>query len=57
MGCEIECETRVVKVLEKAGKDFGAPVRLAGFVRFAVGEGIEKVTTDFAAEVRATAGV
>jgi len=31
-------------------------VRLVGFVRFAVGEGIEKVTTDFAAEVKATAG-
>ncbi|HYK80911.1 MAG TPA: translation elongation factor Ts [Micropepsaceae bacterium] len=53
----IDGETPVAKVLEKAGKDFGAPVRLAGFVRFAVGEGIEKVVTDFAAEVRATAGV
>ena len=53
----IDGETPVAKVLEKAAKDFSAPVRLAGFVRFAVGEGIEKVTTDFAAEVRATAGV
>jgi len=53
----IDGETPVAKVLEKAAKDFGAPVRLAGFVRFAVGEGIEKVTTDFAAEVKATAGV
>jgi elongation factor Ts len=53
----IDGETPVAKVLEKAAKDLGAPVRLAGFVRFAVGEGIEKATTDFAAEVRATAGV
>jgi elongation factor Ts len=52
----IDGETPVAKVLEKAAKDFGAPVRLAGFVRFAVGEGIEKATTDFAAEVKATAG-
>jgi elongation factor Ts len=53
----IDGETPVAKVLEKASKDFGAPVRLAGFLRFAVGEGIEKATTDFAAEVKATAGV
>ena len=53
----IDGETPVAKVLERAAKDFGAPVRLAGFVRFAVGEGIEKIATDFAAEVRATAGV
>ena len=52
----IDGETPVAKVLERAAKDFGAPVRLAGFVRFAVGEGIEKAVTDFAAEVRATAG-
>jgi elongation factor Ts len=52
----IDGETPVAKVLERAAKDFGAPVRLVGFVRFAVGEGIEKVTTDFAAEVKATAG-
>jgi elongation factor Ts len=52
----IDGETPVAKVLERAAKDFGASVRLAGFVRFAVGEGIEKTTTDFAAEVKATAG-
>jgi len=52
----IDGETPVAKVLEQAGKDMGAPVALAGFVRFAVGEGIEKPVTDFAAEVKATAG-
>jgi elongation factor Ts len=33
----------------------GAPVRIAGFVRFALGEGIEKKADDFAAEVAAAA--
>jgi elongation factor Ts len=33
----------------------GAPVRIAGFVRYALGEGIEKKTDDFAAEVAAAA--
>ena len=52
----IDGETPIAKVLEKAAKDFGAPVQIAGFVRFAVGEGIEKEETDFAAEVKAAAG-
>jgi len=52
----IDDETPVAKVLEKASKDFGAKVSIAGYLRFAVGEGIDKPTTDFAAEVRATAG-
>jgi elongation factor Ts len=51
----IDGETPIAKVLEKAGKDLGAPVKIAGFVRFAVGEGIEKETTDFAAEVQSYA--
>jgi elongation factor Ts len=37
-------------VLESA-KAAGAPVALKGFVRYALGEGIEKVESDFAAEV------
>lgn len=44
-------ETRISKVVEKAAKDLGAPVKVAGFVRFQLGEGIEKETADFAAEV------
>jgi len=47
----IDGETQVAKVLEKASKDFGAPVEIAGFVRFQVGEGIDKMTDDFADEV------
>jgi elongation factor Ts len=52
----IDDETPIAKVLEKASKDFGTKVELAGYLRFAVGEGIDKPTTDFAAEVKATAG-
>jgi len=44
-------ETKVSKVVEAAAKDVGAPVKLVGFIRFALGEGIEKEETDFAAEV------
>ena len=44
-------ESRVKAVAKKAG------VNLTGFVRFALGEGIEKPKDDFAAEVAATAGV
>jgi elongation factor Ts len=52
----IDGETPVSKVLEKAGKELGAPVKVTGFVRFAVGEGIEKDGPDFAAEVQSYAG-
>jgi elongation factor Ts len=44
-------ESRVRAVAKKAG------VKLTGFVRFQLGEGIEKPKEDFAAEVAATAGV
>jgi elongation factor Ts len=47
----IDGENTIAKVLEKASKDFGSPVEIEGFVRFQVGEGIEKVDSDFADEV------
>ncbi|ODT50220.1 translation elongation factor Ts [Devosia sp. 63-57] len=53
----IDGETRVGDAIKNAEKEVGAPVKLTKFVRFALGEGIEKVETDFAAEVAATAGV
>ena len=43
----------VEKALKEAEKDIGAPARITGFLRFALGEGIDKGTTDFAAEVAA----
>jgi elongation factor Ts len=52
----IDGETRVEKVIEKAAKEFGTPVEIAGFVRFQVGEGIEKTDSDFADEVKQMAG-
>jgi elongation factor Ts len=52
----IDGETRVEKVIENAAKDFGTPVEIAGFVRFQVGEGIEKTDSDFADEVKQMAG-
>lgn len=39
------------QVVQEAAKAAGAPVTLKDFVRYALGEGIEKVETDFAAEV------
>ncbi|QIB35674.1 translation elongation factor Ts [Ancylobacter pratisalsi] len=42
-------------VKESEGK-VGAPVRIVGFIRFALGEGVEKQESDFAAEVAAAAG-
>jgi elongation factor Ts len=39
------------QVVVEAAKAAGAPVALKGFVRYALGEGIEKVESDFAAEV------
>ena len=52
----IDGETPVAKVVEKVSKEIGAPIEVEGFVRYQVGEGIEKVTTDFADEVKAMSG-
>ncbi|CAA7616020.1 translation elongation factor Ts [Magnetospirillum sp. UT-4] len=52
----IDQETKIAKVVENAAKDVGAPVKLTGFARFALGEGIEKEEKDFAAEVAAQLG-
>ena len=51
----IDGETKIEKAVEKAGADAGAPVKVTGFARFALGEGIEKEEDDFAAEVAAAA--
>jgi elongation factor Ts len=46
----------VAQALKEAEKDVGAAVKVTGFVRYALGEGIEKQESDFAAEVAAAAG-
>ncbi|MBX3595178.1 translation elongation factor Ts [Sphingomonas sp.] len=50
-------KTPVADVIAKAGKDAGATITLKDYVRFQLGEGIEKEESDFAAEVAATAGL
>lgn len=46
-------KTPIQQVIDQAGKDAGAAIVLKDYVRFQLGEGIEKETTDFAAEVAA----
>jgi len=52
----MEPELTVDQYVQKAGKDLGHPVSISGFVRLALGEGVEKGTDDFAAEVAALTG-
>ncbi|SBV95703.1 protein chain elongation factor EF-Ts [uncultured Alphaproteobacteria bacterium] len=49
----IDGETKISKVIADAEKSVGAPVKLTGFVRMALGEGVEREEKDFAAEVAA----
>jgi elongation factor Ts len=46
----------VAQALKEAEGRVGAPVKVTGFVRYALGEGIEKQESDFAAEVAAASG-
>jgi elongation factor Ts len=49
-------DTTVGKFIETAAKNMNAPVKLKGFVKFEVGEGIEKPASDFGGEVAALTG-
>ncbi|ATU91614.1 translation elongation factor Ts [Phyllobacterium zundukense] len=49
----INPDLTVEAALKDAEKTIGAPAKITAFVRFALGEGIEKEETDFAAEVAA----
>jgi elongation factor Ts len=49
----VDQQTRISDVVEQAGKSAGTPIRVAGFARFALGEGIDRHRPDFAAEVAA----
>jgi elongation factor Ts len=53
----IDGKTKISDVVAKAGKDAGATIVLKDYVRFQLGEGIEKEVSDFAAEVAAVSGV
>ena len=47
----IDGESKVGKVVEAAAKQAGAPIKVAAFVRFQLGEGIDRPPSDFAGEV------
>ena len=51
MGPGSDGKATVEAVIKAAEKTVGAPIKLEGFVRYALGEGIDKKTDDFAAEV------
>ncbi|MCX7337987.1 MAG: translation elongation factor Ts [Alphaproteobacteria bacterium] len=53
----IDGKTKISQIVEQAAQELGHPVKLTGFVRYALGEGIEKAQSDFAAEVQAQAGI
>ncbi len=52
----IDGESKVREAVEAAAKDLGAPIEVAGFHRFQLGEGVEREESDFAAEVAAQLG-
>jgi elongation factor Ts len=52
----IDGVSKVSDAIDVAGKDAGGSITLNGFVLFVLGDGIEKVEDDFAAEVAAVAG-
>jgi elongation factor Ts len=53
----IDNKTPIAQVVDQAGKAAGARIVLKDYVRFQLGEGIEKKESDFAAEVAAAAGL
>lgn len=52
----IDNENKISKVIANAAKEMGCDITITGFVRYALGEGIEKKETDFAAEVAEAIG-
>ena len=52
----IDGKASVEQAVKAAEKDIGGPIKITGFVRYALGEGIDKKDDDFAAEVAAAAG-
>ncbi|MBN8543048.1 MAG: elongation factor Ts [Alphaproteobacteria bacterium] len=52
----VDGKSKVSEVVAAAEKEVGAPIKVTGYERFALGEGIEKKEDDFAAEVAKAAG-
>jgi len=53
----IDGETKIKDVIKKLEKNLNTKVKLSGFKKLTLGEGIEVSANDFAAEVAATAGM
>jgi elongation factor Ts len=51
-----EPDKTVAQAVKEAEGKVGAPIKITGYVRFKIGEGIDRPTTDFAADVAATVG-
>ena len=49
-------DKKIKQVIAEASKELGAEVKLVNFVRFKLGEGLQKKEEDFAAEVAAQLG-
>ena len=47
----LDGESRVKAVVESLAAELGIPVSVSGFIRYQLGEGIERESKDFAAEV------
>src|SRR5579871_6601492 len=52
-----EGKKSVAQAIKEAEGKVGAPIKVGGFVRFALGEGIDRPSGDFGGEVAALAGV
>ena len=52
----VDNESKISTLLQNEGKKLGNAIELTGFLRYELGEGIEKKQDDFAAEVAAAAG-
>ena len=53
----IDNKTKIADVIAQAAKEAGGTIALVDYVRFQLGEGIERQASDFAAEVAAAAGI
>ncbi len=53
----MDTDKTVAQAVDAAAKEIGSDVKVTGYLRFALGEGIEKKEEDYAAEVAAMAGV
>lgn len=52
----IDGKTRISDFVAQSAKEIGSPIEVTAYERFQIGEGIEKETSDFAAEVAAASG-